>query len=58
MTAATTPADPMTLMAEAASAAHELFTSYVDAGFTSGQAIYLVGQILTASLRSNEGGTE
>jgi hypothetical protein len=45
------PRDPMSLLAEGATATHELFLSYVQAGFTEAQALYLVGQMLAASVR-------
>lgn len=40
------PADPFSELQQAAASLHELFVSYVGAGFTEQQAIYLVGQIL------------
>ena len=51
------PADPMTQMAEGAIQAHEIFSSYVAAGFTEGQAITLVAAILSAFIRNANGGT-
>jgi hypothetical protein len=44
------PAEPLSALAEAASGLHELFLSYVAAGFTDIQALHLVGLLLTASL--------
>ena len=38
----------------AAVMAHELFRSYVEAGFTESQALYLIGQVLTASVRGQQ----
>jgi hypothetical protein len=45
----TDPVDPVSPLAELAAAHHELFASYVAAGFTPDQAIYLVGQMVRAS---------
>lgn len=45
------PDDPITQLAEAAVATHELFVSYVGAGFTENQALYLVGQTIAAAVR-------
>lgn len=44
------PDDPITQLAAAAVGMHELFISFVAAGFTEQQALYLVGQALTASI--------
>ena len=44
------PEDPITQLAAAAVSMHELYTSFVAAGFTEGQALFLVGQALTASI--------
>jgi hypothetical protein len=38
----------MTVMGEGAAELHELYSSYVAAGFTPAQAVYLVGQVLRA----------
>lgn len=54
MTKPEPPTDPITLLGEAAAQIHEVFLSYVAAGFTEQQALYLVGQILTASIRKWE----
>lgn len=35
------PANPLTALSEAAVQLHELFRSYLDAGFTEQQALYL-----------------
>lgn len=40
------PPDPITPTQEGAAKAHELFLSYVAAGFTASQALYLVAQLL------------
>lgn len=45
------PEDPITQLAAAAVSLHELYTAYVGAGFNEHQALYLVGQILSASVR-------
>jgi hypothetical protein len=44
------PDDPITQLAAAAVGMHELFISFVAAGFSESQALYLVGQALTASI--------
>jgi hypothetical protein len=35
---------------------HEMFITYVEAGFTEHQALYLIGQIIAASLRPPQEG--
>lgn len=45
------PEDPITQLAEGAASAHELYLAYVAAGFTEGQALYLVAQLITAAMR-------
>ena len=47
----TTPADPMTALAESAGSMHELFAGYVAAGFTEGQALRLIAEIMAAMQR-------
>lgn len=44
------PLPPMTPAAANAAQLHELFTSYVDAGFTEAQALSIVNNVLTASI--------
>jgi hypothetical protein len=44
----------MTELAQAAAQLHELFTAYVDAGFTEQQALYLIGKLITASQQSEQ----
>lgn len=44
------PEDPITQLAAAAVQLHELYNSYVAAGFTEAQAFDLVKAILTASV--------
>jgi hypothetical protein len=46
------PQDPLTVMAEGAAQTHEIFLSYLAAGFTAEQALYLVGQVLIAHVRA------
>lgn len=46
--------NPFSVLLAAAAAAHEMFRSYVEAGFTEQQALYLVGQLLTASIRGQQ----
>jgi hypothetical protein len=36
-----TPPDPITVVAEMANSLHEIFKTYVSAGFSEAQAIYL-----------------
>jgi hypothetical protein len=43
------PADPVTVLAAGAAQAHELFTAWVDAGFTDRQALYLLGHVMAAA---------
>lgn len=43
-----TPADPFGQMAAAAVALHDLLVSLIAAGFSEGQALYLVGVMVTA----------
>lgn len=45
------PPDPLTELAKGAAQVHELFSSYVDAGFSENQALYLVGKMLAASIQ-------
>lgn len=49
------PQDPLTGLAQAAAAIHEMFTAYVDAGFTEQQALYLVGRIVAAQVQQGGG---
>jgi hypothetical protein len=43
------PKDPITPLMESAASTHELFMSYVNSGFTRIEALYLVGQVLSAA---------
>ena len=45
------PTDPITILGEAAAQLHEVYCSYIGAGFTEQQALYLIGQIITAEIR-------
>jgi hypothetical protein len=45
------PEDPMTALAEGAASMHELFMAYVNAGFTSAEALQIVIAMATASIR-------
>lgn len=49
------PADPMTAMAEGASSTHELYLSYLGAGFTPEQAMYMTAKVITAFIRQTPG---
>lgn len=44
------PEDPITQLAAAAAQLHELYTAYLEAGFTEAQAFELTKAILTGSL--------
>jgi hypothetical protein len=44
------PQDPVTELGAAAASLHELYVTYVASGFTPAHAIYLCGQIITASI--------
>jgi hypothetical protein len=46
------PEDPITQLAAAAAQLHELYASYIEAGFTEPQAFDLVKTILAASLHN------
>jgi hypothetical protein len=41
--------DPLTELGQAAVQLHELFCSYVAAGFTEQQALYLIGKLISGS---------
>ena len=41
------PPDPVTTLAAAAHEVRELFESFTQAGFTEGQALFLVAEIVT-----------
>lgn len=43
-----TPEPPITKLAAGAAQLHELYTAYVDAGFTEQQALRIIISILTA----------
>lgn len=49
------PEDPITLLAEGAAQLHELFLAYLNAGFSEGQALFLLGQMLQASIKGSAG---
>ncbi|MFI6510119.1 hypothetical protein ACIBCT_21145 [Streptosporangium sp. NPDC050855] len=49
------PEDPITLLAEGAAQLHELFLAYLNAGFTEPQALFLLGQMLQASIKGATG---
>lgn len=46
---ASTPTEPTALMREAANELFAAYTAFTQAGFAAGQALYLVGQMLTSS---------
>lgn len=43
--------NPLSELMVAAAMMHEFFRTYVEAGFSEQQALYLVGQMLTANIR-------
>ena len=45
------PGDPMTALAEGAAQMHELFTAYVDAGFSRSEALKILIAVVTAGIR-------
>lgn len=47
--------NPLTDLMAGAAMMHELFRTYVEAGFTESQALYLIGQMLTANMRGMQG---
>jgi hypothetical protein len=44
------PQDPITDLAAAAAQLHELYSAYVDAGFTETQSMHLLTAIVTAGI--------
>ena len=52
------PVDPITVMASAAAEMHEMFLSYIKAGFSRKEALYLVGQYMTAAIAAGQPGTD
>jgi hypothetical protein len=52
------PNDPMTALMEAASMTHEMFKSYINAGFTEQQALYLVSQLVISMVQSQIGNVD
>lgn len=49
------PTDPITDMATSSVIMHELYLSYLAAGFTECQALYLASVFLRASIQKGEG---
>jgi hypothetical protein len=45
------PQDPVTELMALAAQTHEMFLSYLAAGFTEPQALYLVASVITAGIR-------
>jgi hypothetical protein len=45
------PDDPMTVLAQGAASAHELFTAYVTAGFTRAEALQLIVAVMVAHIQ-------
>jgi hypothetical protein len=48
------PENPLSALMVGAAMVHELWRTYVGAGFTEQQALYLVAQLLTASVRGEQ----
>jgi hypothetical protein len=48
------PENPLSALMVGAAMTHELFRTYVEAGFTEPQALYLVAQLLTASIHGQQ----
>jgi hypothetical protein len=49
------PQSPMTVLAQGATAMHEMFRAYVEAGFTEQQALQIVIQIAVAGIEKRGG---
>lgn len=47
--------EDLTVLAQAAVSLHEMYRSYVDAGFTEAQSLHLITAILTVGI-TNSGG--
>jgi hypothetical protein len=47
----TLPTDPMSTLAAGAAQMHEMFMSYVDAGFARSEALQIIIGIMTAGIR-------
>ena len=45
------PEDPITALAQGAAQLHELFTAYINAGFTDAEALQIIIAMVTASIR-------
>jgi hypothetical protein len=56
MSSSSGPSDPIGGPLEAAIATHELFLSYVSAGFTKSQAMQLTCAVVAALVKANTGG--
>lgn len=48
------PENPFSQLAQAAMSLHELFTSYLDAGFSERQALYLVACLMTGGPKGEQ----
>jgi hypothetical protein len=53
-----TKENPFGVLTEAAVTLHEFFKSFIDAGFTEQQALYLLGQMLTTQMKASTDGEE
>lgn len=45
------PTDPLTELGQAAQQMHELYLTWIDAGFTESQALYLLAQVIRSAGR-------
>jgi hypothetical protein len=45
--------DPLTELAKGAAQIHEMFTAYVDAGFSRPEALQIIIGVLTAAMAAN-----
>jgi hypothetical protein len=52
------PKDPITPLMEGTTQQHELFMAYIASGFTRKEALYLIGQILTAVVKAQASGND
>lgn len=51
-----TPLSPLTTVAAGAIQVHELFMSYVNAGFTRNEALQLIMLVMTSGMNNMNGG--
>ncbi len=46
--------EPLTVLAAQAAVHHEIFTAYITAGFTRGEALHILTSIIVASLGTQQ----